>query len=365
MSDLEEPAAREHFEVVVVGGGQAGLAVGYHLAKLGARFIILGADARIGDSWRNRWDSLKLFTPARVDGLPGMPFPAPAHALPSKDAMADYLEAYVERYKLPVRLGVSADRLDHQYDCYVLTTAGQRIEADQVVVATGANQTPRTPVFAAELKPEIRQLNAAQYRSASQLKSGATLVVGAGNSGTEIALDAARDHHTWLSGRSTGRGSPVLFSRPGWWLATNLITRDTGVGRTVATRMLGRGAPLLRVTLKDIAEAGIECVGRTSGVEGGQPRLVDGRVLDVANVVWCTGFGHDFGWIHLPVFDDIGHPLHERGVVASQPGLYFLGLPFLYGATSALIGGVGRDAEYVADRIAALRARHTRGRPPH
>ena len=352
---MRDPADRERFEMVVVGGGQAGLAVGYHLARLGARFIILDAGARIGDSWRNRWESLRLFTPARVDALPGMPFPAPARALPAKDAMADYLEAYVERFKLPVRIGAIADGLDHQDDHYVVMAAGVHIEADQVVVATGANQTPRTPNFAAELKPVILQLNAAEYRNPSQLKPGAVLVVGAGNSGTEIALDTARDHRTWLSGRSTGTASPVIFSRPGWWLATNLITRDTTVGRRVAARMLSRGAPLLRVTLKDIAAAGIERVGRTSGVEDGKPRLEDGQVLDVTNVVWCTGFGHDFGWIHLPVFDHSGHPLHARGVVASQPGLYFLGLPFLYGVTSALIGGVGRDAEYVADHMMAIR----------
>jgi putative flavoprotein involved in K+ transport len=352
---MRDPPDREHFEMIVVGGGQAGLAVGYHLARCGARFIILDAGTRIGDSWRNRWESLRLFTPARVDALPGMPFPAPDHALPAKGAMADYLEAYVERFKLPVRIGAIADGLDHQDDHYVVRTAGVHIEADQVVVATGANQTPRTPTFAAELKPEILQLNAAEYRNPSQLKPGAVLVVGAGNSGTEIALDAARDHRTWLSGRSTGKASPVIFSRPGWWLATNLITRDTGVGRRVAARALSRGAPLLRVTLKDIAAAGIERVGRTSGVEGGKPRLEDGQVLDVTNVVWCTGFGHDFGWIHLPVFDHSGYPLHARGVVASQPGLYFLGLPFLYGVTSALIGGVGRDAEYVADHMIAIR----------
>jgi putative flavoprotein involved in K+ transport len=211
MSDVRQPAVREHVETVVVGGGQAGLAVGYHLAKRGAKFIILDAGARIGDSWRNRWDSLRLFTPARVDALPGMPFPAPNRALPSKDAMADYMEAYVERFKLPVRLGMVADGLDHQDHHYVLTAAGKQIEADQVVIATGANQTLRTPAFAAELKPEIQQLNAARYRNASQLKPGAVLVVGAGNSGTEIALDAARDHRTWLSGRSTGMASPALF----------------------------------------------------------------------------------------------------------------------------------------------------------
>jgi putative flavoprotein involved in K+ transport len=352
-AEVSRTTDREHFEVVVVGAGQAGLAVGYHLARRGVRFVILDAGGRIGDSWRNRWDSLLLFTPARIDGLPGMRFPGSAGLLPTKDAMADYLDAYAKRFKLPVRSGVVVGGLDRNDRHFVLTAGGLQIHADQVVVCTGANQVPRVPPFAKELDPEIVQLSAAQYRNPSRMKQGDVLVVGAGNSGAEVALEAAKDHQTWLSGRSTGRVSPAVFSRPFWWLASNLITRNTPVGRKIVSRVGGRGAPLLRITPHDIAAAGVKRVGRITGVEGGRPRVEDGRVLDVTNVVWCTGFGHDFGWIHLPVFDERGYPLHVRGVLESQPGagLYFVGLPFLYGFTSALVGGVGRDAEYVVRQV--------------
>jgi putative flavoprotein involved in K+ transport len=267
--------------------------------------------------------------------------------------MADYLDAYAMRFKLPVRSGVVVDGLDRNDRHYVLTAGGLQIHADQVVVCTGANQVPKVPPFAKELDPEIVQLSAAQYRNPSRLKQGDVLVVGAGNSGAEVALEAAKDHQTWLSGRSTGRVSPAVFSRPFWWLASNLITRNTPVGRKIVSSVGGRGAPLLRITADDIAAAGVKRVGRVTGVEGGRPRVEDGRVLDVTNVVWCTGFGHDFGWIHLPIFDERGYPLHVRGVIESQPGagLYFVGLPFLYGFTSALVGGVGRDADFVAHQV--------------
>ena len=342
----------EHFDVVVVGAGQAGLAVGYQLAKRGVRFLILDAGSRVGDSWRHRWDSLLLFTPARVDGLPGMPFPSSARLLPTKDAMADYLEAYAERFKIPVRSSAVVDGLDRDDGSYLLTVGGLQIRSAQVVVTTGANQVPRIPPFANELDPGIVQLSAAQYRNPSDLKEGDVLVVGAGNSGAEVALEAAKSHRTWLSGRSTGRVSPAVFSRPFWWLAMNLMTRNTPIGRKIISTAAGRGAPLLRITPDEIAAAGIERVARIAGVEGGMPCAVDGRVLPVTNVVWCTGFRQDFGWIHLPVFDDQGYPLHVRGVVSDPGGgLYFAGLPFLYGFTSALVGGVGRDAEYVVDHV--------------
>jgi putative flavoprotein involved in K+ transport len=352
-AEVSKTTDREHFEVVVVGAGQAGLAVGYYLARRGLRFVILDAGGRIGDSWRNRWDSLLLFTPARIDGLPGMRFPGSAGLLPTKDAMADYLDTYAKRFNLPVRSGVVVGGLDRNDRHFVLTVGGPQIHADQVVVCTGANQVPKVPPFAKELDPEIVQLSAAQYRNPSALKHGDVLVVGAGNSGAEIVLEAAKDHQTWLSGRSTGRVSPAVFSRPFWWLASNLITRNTPVGRKIVSRAAGRGAPWLRIRPNDIAAAGVRRVGKVTGVEGGKPRLEDGRVLDVSNVVWCTGFTHDFGWIHLPVFDERGYPLHVRGVLESQPGagLYFVGLPFLYGFTSALVGGIGRDAEYVTNQV--------------
>jgi putative flavoprotein involved in K+ transport len=347
----ESGPARERFPVVIVGAGQAGLAAGYHLTRAGVQFVMLDAGHRIGDSWRNRWGSLRLFTPARIDGLPGMRFPASPSDLSTKDAVADYLEAYAEHFKLPVRSGVRVTALDVMDGHYLLSAAGEQIEADQVIVTTGANQTPRVPAFAADLALAIKQLSAGDYNHPSQLRPGGVLVVGAGNSGAEIALEAAKAHETWLSGRSTGTISSALFTPPLWWVAMHILTNATPIGRRVIARMASRGAPWIRIRREDLTAAGIERVARTVGVEDGKPRLEDGRVLDIGNVVWCTGFGHDFQWIHLPVFDTKGAPVHQRGVATSQPGLYFLGLPYLYGMTSALIGGVGRDAEFITRHV--------------
>jgi putative flavoprotein involved in K+ transport len=349
----------ERFDTVIIGGGQAGLSVGYHLAKQSRTFVILDANERVGDQWRKRWDSLRVFTSARYNGLPGMAFPAPPHSLPTKDEVADYLEAYVARFDLPVRSGVRVDGLIKTGNRY-LVTAGDQLEADNVVVATGAYQAPRTPAFAGELDPRIVQMHSTEYRNPSQLREGGVLVVGAGNSGAEIALEASRDHQTWLSGRDTGQ-EPV---RPGgradrllmpaiWFLVTRILTVKTRMGRAVMRKFRHRGIPLARVTRKVIRAAGIERVPRVVGVTSGMPLLDDGRVLDVENVVWCTGFVPNFRWIQLPIFDEDGYPMHDRGVVGSEPGLYFMGLYFLYSLSSVLIGGAGRDAEYIADHIAS------------
>ena len=350
----------ERFETVIVGGGQAGLATGYHLARRGQPFVILDAGERVGDPWRRRWDSLRLFTPARYSGLPGWPFPAPAWHYPVKDEVADYLEAYAARFELPVRSGVAVDRLARLGDRYLVTAGERRFEADNVVVASGAYHTPRVPTFAAELDPAILQLHSSAYRHPSQLREGATLVVGAANSGAEIAVEAARSHPTWLSGRHPGSeptraGSRLdrLATPPFWFFISRVMTVRTPIGRKLRPRLLGVGTPLARVRPRDITAAGIERVPRTVGTRGGLPLLEDGRALEVANVVWCTGFRPDFGWIDLPVVGPDGEPRHDRGVVASQPGLYFVGLFFLSAISSALIGGVGRDAEHVVAQIAS------------
>jgi putative flavoprotein involved in K+ transport len=353
------PAGGERTETVIVGGGQAGLAVGHHLARRGRPFVILDADLRTGDSWRRRWDSLRLFTPARYSGLPGLPFPAPAWSFPTRDEVADYLEAYAARFQLPVRNGVRVDRLAWRGGRFQVAAGDRHWEADQVVVATGAYQRHRVPAFAAELDPGIVQLDTSSYRNPSQLRPGGVLVVGAGNSGAEIAHEVAATHPTWLSGPDTGH-IPVraggrwdrLLTPPFWWLISRVLTVDTAVGRKVRPKALVTPAPLERVRPKELAAAGVERVPRTVGVRDGLPLLEDGRVMEVANLIWCTGSRPDFGWIDLAIFDPDGLPRHDRGVVASRPGLYFVGLWFLSGFTSSLLGGVGRDAERIAGQIA-------------
>jgi putative flavoprotein involved in K+ transport len=360
--------ATQRFETVVVGGGQAGLAVGYHLARRGLPFVILDASERIGDAWRKRWDTLRLFTPARYDGLPGMPFPAPPRSFPTKDELADYLEAYAERFELPVRTGVRVDGLSRNEDRFVLTAGEQRFEAENVVVAMSTHQIPWVPPFASELDPGIVQLHAGEYRNPSQLQEGGVLVVGTGNSGAEIALDVASRRPTWLSGRAPhavpfrieSAAGRYLFQPLVRFMFVHVLTIKTPIGRKVRPKILAHGAPLVRVKPKDIAAAGIERVPKTVGVQNGLPLLEDQRTIQVANVIWCTGFRPNFSWIDLPVFADEREPMHERGVVSQEPGLYFVGLLFLYAMSSATLIGVGRDADHVVEAIAA-RARVATG----
>lgn len=355
----------EHVDTVVIGGSQSGLAVGYHLARHGRQFVILDAHDRVGDAWRTRWDSLRLFTTARYDGLPGMPFPAQRGTYPTKDETADYLEAYAERFDLPVATGARVDRVSRSGRSFEVESGGRTFSADNVVVATGAYHTPRVPDFADHLDPTINQLHSSGYRNPSQLRDGGVLVVGAGNSGAEIALEVSQHHPTWLSGRDTGQEPTRAGSLPDrllmplmWFVASRVLTVTSPVGRKVRDHFLDppRGIPLGRVRRSDITAAGIERVPRTAGARDGYPMLDDGRILEVPNVVWCTGFVMDLSWIDLPVIRDDGFAVHDRGVVRSQPGLYLVGLPFLHSLSSALLGGVGRDAAHIADHIAARRS---------
>jgi putative flavoprotein involved in K+ transport len=355
---IETPAASvEEFETIVIGGGQAGLAVGYYLKKGGRSFVILDANEQIGGSWRTRtWSSLRLFTPARYDGLPGWAFPAPGWSYPTAREAADYLEAYAERFELPVRLGITVDRLTKTGDRYLVESGGRRFAADQVVVATGFYGTPSVPDFASELDPRIVQMHSSDYREPSQLRPGGVLLVGAGNSGADIAIETSATHQTWLSGPDKGQ-VPVRIESPLrrlvlpvlWFVASHVLTVKTPLGRKVQPHVIASGAPRIRVKTNDLRNAGVESVPRTVGVQDGLPVLEDGRALDVANVIWCTGFRQDFSWIEVPVFEG-GTPMHKSGV-ASEPGLYFVGLDFLHAFTSENVGGVGRDARRIAKHI--------------
>jgi putative flavoprotein involved in K+ transport len=353
----------EQFDVIVIGGGQAGLATGYFLAQEHLRFVILDANERVGDSWRRRWDSLRVFTPARYDGLPGMPFPADRHSFPTKDQVADYLEAYAGAFNLPVRGGVRVDGLwpaGAEQSGYLLSAGDRLFLAGQVVVATGGFFNPGVPAFAGELDSGVRQLHSSEYRNPSQLQEGGVLVVGAGNSGAEIALDVAREHRTLLSGRDTGHlpfdaDGPVgrLLDPLIWFVANHLSTVKTPLGRSMRRHVRTHGVPVERATPQVLEAAGVERIyARTVGVRDGKPLLDDGRVVDVANVIWCTGFDSEWSWIHLPILGDDGWPRQDRGVAATSPGLYFVGLMFMRAIASHLIGGVGRDAAFVAERIA-------------
>ncbi|HEY1949956.1 MAG TPA: NAD(P)-binding domain-containing protein [Bryobacteraceae bacterium] len=352
----------EHVGTVVVGAGQAGLSVGYYLAQRHLSFIILDANPRIGDSWRKRWDSLHLFTPAGYDGLAGMPFPAPPHSFPTKDEMADYLEAYAARFNLPVKTGIQVDGLSRQGAKYLVTAGGRQFQADHVVIAMARYQQRRVPPFALQLDPNILQLHSSEYRNPQQLKNGGVLIVGAGNSGAEIAMEVARGHATWMSGRDTGHipfrigglAARLFLQRLVFrFVFHRVLTNHTPMGRKVRQSVLSQGGPLIRVKPKDLAAAGIKRVPKVIGSRVGLPLLDDGHVLDVANVIWCTGFHPGFSWIDLPVFAEDGVPNHESGVALGEPGLYFVGLPFIYAFSSMMIHGVARDAERIAQIIDA------------
>lgn len=359
----------EHVETLVIGGGQSGLAVGYHLEQRGLGYTIVDANDRIGDAWRNRWDSFRLFTPNRLNALPGMPHGGYHWKFPSKDEMADYLEAYADRFGIDVQTGVRIEGLSREGERFVAVAGDRRFEADNVVVAMSSWQQPRVPAFASELDERMVQLDAGAYRNPDQLQPGPVLVVGVGNSGAEIALELARTHDVLLAGSDNGvipfrpESVParVLLPIVGRVVFHRLLTTRTPLGRKARPKMIASGEPLLRVKPKDLRQAGVVRVGRVADVEDGQPRLDDGRTVEVANVVWCTGFHPGFSWIDLPVFDDdTREPTHRSGIVEELPGLYFVGLKFLHSVSSEQIHGVGRDAARIAD---AVQARHEQG--PH
>jgi putative flavoprotein involved in K+ transport len=355
-------------ETVIIGGGQSGLCVGYHLAKAGHPFVILDAGERTGDAWRRRWDSLLLFTPARFNALPGMPFPARRDEFVTKDAMADYLEAYQQRFHLPVHHGVKVDGLRRQGSRFVVSAGDLEIVAENVVVAMANFQTPRIPGFAKALDPRIVQMHSSSYKNPSQLQEGSVLVVGAGNSGADIAMEVGKSHPTWMAGKETAaipfriepfiaRNFLVSLVR---FVGHHVLTVRTPIGRKVRHKFMISGTPLVRVKPKDLVSSGIHRVDRVTGVHDGLPVIEGGEVLDVDNVVWCTGFRPGFSWIDLPIFGDGQEPQHERGIVASQPGLYFVGLHFLYSATSETVTGVPRDAHRVAKHLLSRTKREPR-----
>jgi putative flavoprotein involved in K+ transport len=351
----------EHHEVVVIGAGQAGLSVGYHLQRRGIDFVILDAAPRVGETWRRRWNSLRLFTPAKFDSLDGYRFPAEGDAFPTKDEMADYLEAYAQKFRLPLRLSTRVESLRRKGDRFVIETGSGRYLAHQVVVAAASYQAPRIPDFASALDTKTFQMHSHDYRTPVQLPAGPVLLVGAGNSGAEIAMDLAPARKVYLSGRDVGNvpfriasflGRKLLIRMVMRGLFHRVLTMRTPMGRKFRKKMHGHGMPLIRTRPGELEAAGVERVGRISGVRAGRLRTEDGRELDVASIIWCTGFHAGFDWIDLPVLDADGAPRHRFGKATDVDGLYFAGLHFQYAVSSTMIHGVGRDARRTAGWIA-------------
>jgi putative flavoprotein involved in K+ transport len=348
----QNPADDRLLDVVVIGGSQSGLAMAWHLAQQGLRFVVLEAGPEVGHVWRSRWDSLKLFTPAQYDALPGLAFPAPADTYPTKDPVADYLQAYANTFNLPVRLNARVTRLSKTDDGFEVQTADNTFRARQVVVATGPFQVPFVPPMASRLDPSVTQLHSADYRHPQALPDGPVLVVGGGNSGFQIAEELAATRQVDLS---VAERVPMLPQRLAgrdlfWWL-TRLgllrVTVGSRLGRRVSRREFIIGTNKRRLERK-----GVRFRPRLVDAEGRTVRFADHSTLeDVGVVVWATGYRSDYAWIHIPSVVREGRLVHRRGVT-EVPGLYFLGLSWQHTRGSALLGFVYDDAAWLADRVA-------------
>jgi putative flavoprotein involved in K+ transport len=349
-------ATADHREVVVVGGGQAALAVGYFLRQQGRDFTILEATSAPAAAWRERWDSLKLFTPVRYDSLPGLTFPGDPDSYPGRDDVVAYLTGYARTFELPIELNSPVRAIGRADEGYVVELDDRTITAEQVVIATGPFQVPRVPPIARPLSSEVVQFHSTSYRRPDQLPAGPVLVAGGGNTGFQIAEELSRAHDVHLSIGS--RQTPLPQHIAGRDLFRYLdaiglmrVTVDSRLGQRLRYRdtLIGSSPRAARERHR------IRLRGRTVAAQGSEVVFDDGSRLAPATVIWATGFAIDHSFVHVPVFDDAARLMHRRGVTAA-PGLYFLGLTWQHTRGSALLGWVKDDAEYIAGQIAAHRA---------
>ena len=343
-------------DVIVVGGGQAGLGVAYHLKRQGARFLVLDAGSEVGQSWRNRWDSLRLFTPARYDALPGMPFPARPDEYPTKDMVADYLRDYAARFALPVRSDCAVTRVEQMAGGFAVHTGQGTLRAHQVVIATGPFQVPTVPRLAADLSGEVVQLHSAAYRRPSDIPAGTVVVVGAGNSGRQIAEELTATHDVTLAVGTAPLQLPQRFLGRDlyWWLTRTGLMAKT-VESPLARRVRARGDVVVGTPFRRLRRAGVRIRPRVVSITADEVRFQDETAVRAATVVWATGFRADLSWIDVPeALDAEGRPRHERGISAVR-GLAFVGLPWQFTRGSALLGFVRQDAAWVAAQLSAQR----------
>jgi putative flavoprotein involved in K+ transport len=340
----------EHYDVVVIGAGQAGLAIGYFLGKQGKRFMILEAADSIASAWRSRWDSLVLFTPRRYDALPGLVFPGDPDGYPTRDEVIAYLERYAAHFQLPIALSSPVRSLTKEGNAFVLEAGAKRILADQVVMATGPFQVPNMPALADGLSDEVFQTHSTGYRRPADVPHGRVLVVGGGNTGFQIAkeLAASREVHLAIGSRQKPLPQRLLGRDLFWWL-TKLGLLSKTVESRLGQRLQSRDT-LIGSSPRQVKRQGVQVRPRAVRADGQTIGFADGSKLEIDAVIWATGYRPDHSWIELPVTDDNGRLRHRRGVT-EVPGLYFLGLSWQHTRDSALLGFVADDAAFIAEQL--------------
>jgi putative flavoprotein involved in K+ transport len=344
--------AGDRYDVIVVGGGQAGLALGYFLRRQGLRFVILEAASEPAAAWRARWDSLKLFTSARYDSLPGLPFPGDPDAYPGRDQVVDYLTRYAERFDLPVELDSQVLAVRPGDDGFVVELRERTYAAEQVVVATGPFQRPRIPPIAERLDDAVVQMHSTAYRSPADVPGGPVLVVGGGNTGYQIAEELAASHEVHLSIGSRQTPLPQrLLGRDLFRYLEAVRFLRVNVESRLGQRLQHGGETLIGSSPRAARRHGIQLRSRAVEASGREVRFADGTALSPAAVIWATGFVLDHSFVQAPVFGEEGRVVHHRGVT-DVPGLSFLGLPWQYTRGSTLLGWVKDDAEHIAEEVA-------------
>jgi putative flavoprotein involved in K+ transport len=354
---------QEHFDIAVVGGGQAGLAMGYYLREKGLRFAIFERGASIAPAWHERWDSLTLFTPRRYSALPGLPFPGDPDGYPTRDEVIAYLERYAETVALPIELNSEVRRLSYEGGRFILELDLRTVTADQVVVATGPFQTPFVPELAEGLDPGVWQAHSTGYRQPGDVPEGAVLVVGGGNTGFQIAKELAATHKVILSVGSKQKPLPQrIAGRDLFWWLTKTHLLSTTVESRLGSKLQHRDT-LIGSSPRELKRRyGVELKPRAIDAVGRTVRFEDGSEVVISGVVWATGYRLDFSWIDLPILDSNGRLRHRRGVT-DVPGLYFLGLTWQWTRGSALIGWVKDDAAFLTERLATSNEAKTKTAP--
>ncbi len=348
-----------NFDTIIIGSGQAGLSAAYYLKKADQNFVVLTKDNRVGDNWRKRWDSLKLFTPAFYNNLPGMSFLSEdPDYLPDKNETGDFLETYSKEFKLPIKFNNEVIEIVRDGNLFSIKTKTEIYHTKNVIVAAGAFQTPFIPEFSKDISESVFQIHSSFYKNPNQLKEGNVLVVGAGSSGLQISTEIKNESEikriVWLSGPDTGTFPRKLFGIDIYhFLAPTIfkIPTKTFLGKIVKAVSYRHGDLALRPTYKKMIKSGVKRIGRTIGVKNGFPITEKSIPLEIENIIWCTGFKNNFNWIKLNIFNENGFPIHTRGIINKEPGIYFLGLHFQHTISSSLLGGVKKDAEFIINFI--------------